>query len=126
MSAGTRDREMAGLLTCALMFTLMAANSMSEAQQYQSLNLILSELKDGKITVFVKANSPTAQRVVYELHTKGSSSATHKGGTHLKANDTSTLSTVGFSAGEEWCVSLSVQEESGRRYTITKGNACPP
>jgi hypothetical protein len=70
------------------------------------------------------ANSNEAQRVSYELRTVGASIATHKGATRLQANQIATLSTIQFSAGDNWCVSLSVEEEMGAIYKITRGNAC--
>lgn len=124
MLAGTRDREMPRPLTCVPMLILMAANSMAEAQQHQSLNLTLSENIDGQIIVHVKGNSLVEQRVSYELFTKGFSSTTHKGTSRLQPDDMSTLSSVRFSPGEKWCVSLKVEEENGYQYSIYRGNAC--
>lgn len=97
---------------------------MAQTQFHQSLKLELSEIENGKIIVALKANALTAQRVSYELRTKGASSTTHKGVTRLKANDTSTLSNISFSSGEQWCVSLKVEEEGGAQYTINRGNNC--
>lgn len=98
---------------------------MPDAHMHQSLQLDVADLGNGKINVSLTANSPLSQRVSYELQTTGSSSATHKGSTQLQANHSATLSNVSFSGGSNWCVSLTVQEERGAEYTITKGSACP-
>ncbi len=97
---------------------------MSEAEPHQSLQLDLSEPATGKIAVSLIANSHEAQRVSYELRTTGASVSTHRGTTRLQAKQIATLSTVQFSAGQNWCVSLSVEEELGAIYTITRGNTC--
>lgn len=97
---------------------------MSDAEPHQSLQLVLSEPTTGKIAVSLIANSNEAQRVSYELRTTGASVSRHKGTTQLQAKQTATLSTVQFSAGQNWCVSLSVEEELGAIYTITRGNDC--
>ncbi|MBK9003154.1 MAG: hypothetical protein IPM67_07045 [Sphingomonadales bacterium] len=97
---------------------------MAEAEPHQSLQLDLSESADGSIAVMLIANSIRSQNVSYELRTIGASVSTHKGSTRLQANHESTLSTIRFRAGSNWCVSLSVKEELGSRYTITRGNAC--
>ena len=97
---------------------------MAHTQFHQSLKLELSEIDNGKIAVALKTNALTAQRVSYELRTNGASLTTHKGVTHLKANDTSTLSYISFSSGEQWCVSVKVEEEDGTQYTINRGNNC--
>lgn len=98
---------------------------MAQPQFHQSLKMELSGIEDRQITITLKANSLTAQRVIYELRTTGASSTIHKGASYLKANETSTLSNISFPSGEEWCVSMHVEEESGAQYTIIRGNACP-
>jgi hypothetical protein len=97
---------------------------MTDGHTHQSLRLEVLDSGAGKITVSLKANSPQSQRVSYELQTTGSSSATHKGSTHLQANHAATLSNMSFSGGSNWCVSLTVEEELGAQYTIKRGNAC--
>jgi hypothetical protein len=103
---------------------LMGAVLMTEADPHQSLQLAVSEPLTGTIAVSLIANSSQAQRVSYVLRTTGASTSTHKGATRLQANHITTLSTVRFSAGSSWCVSLTVEEELGENYTITRGNAC--
>jgi hypothetical protein len=103
---------------------LAGAILMSEAEPHQSLQLDLSEPATGKIAVSLLANSIEAQRVSYELRTTGASVSTHRGTTWLQAKQMATLSTVQFSAGRNWCVSLTVEEELGAIYTITRGNTC--
>lgn len=97
---------------------------MTEAEQHQSLQLELSEPIAGTIAVSLIAKSNETQRVFYELRTTGASTSTHKGSTRLQANHIATLSTIRFSAGLNWCVSLTVEEERGQNYTITRGQAC--
>lgn len=97
---------------------------MTDFNPHQSLQLDLSEPMAGTIAVSLIGNSHETQRVSYELRTTGASVSTHKGATRLQANRIATLSTVKFSAGENWCVSLSVQEEMGAAYTITRGPSC--
>lgn len=98
---------------------------MNAVQPNQSLQIEVSESPAGTVAVSLTANSPQAQRVSYELQTVGSSTATHKGSTHLQANRSAILSTIRFSAGDEWCVSLTVKEELRQPYTITTGSSCP-
>lgn len=97
---------------------------MNDFNPHQSLQLDLSEPMSGMIAVTLIGNSQETQRVSYELRTMGASVSTHKGATRLQANTLATLSTVKFSAGENWCVSLFVQEELGAAYTITRGPSC--
>lgn len=97
---------------------------MADAQPHQSLELDVLDSGTGNITVHLRANSSQAQRVSYELQTRGTSTTAHRGTTLLQPNDPASLSNIRFSVGREWCVSLKVEEELGARYTITKGSAC--
>lgn len=97
---------------------------MTEAEPHRSLQLEFSEPVAGMITVSLIGKSNETQRVSYELRTTGGSTSTHKGTTRLKADHVATLSTIRFSAGRGWCVSLTAQEERGESYTITRGSAC--
>lgn len=110
-------------LVAISLITLPESNLMADAHHH-SLQLEVSDLGGGNIAVLLNANSPQAQRVFYKLQTSGASSTTHKGSTYLQANGLATLSTLRFSAGTEWCISLTVEEEFGARYTVVKGNAC--
>jgi hypothetical protein len=103
---------------------LLGGGLMTEAIANQSLQLDILDPGTGKITVLLKANSPHAQRVSYELLTTGTSNSALKGSTYLKANHSATLSNVSFSGGSNWCVSLIVEEELGAQYTVRKGSAC--
>lgn len=97
---------------------------MTEAEPHQSLELELSEPATGTIAVSLISNANKSQRVSYELRTIGASTSTHKGATRVQANHVETLSTIKFSAQGTWCVSLTVEEELGEKYTVTRGNAC--
>jgi hypothetical protein len=103
---------------------LAGAILMTKVDPHQSLQMDLSEPTMGTIAVSLIANSNETQRVSYELRTTGASVSIHKGATRLQANQIATLSTVQFSAGDNWCVSLSVEEEMGAIYNVTRGNAC--
>ena len=111
-------------LSLNILTFLAGAIVMTNVEPHQSLQLGLSEPTTGTIAVSLIANSNEAQRVSYELRTTGASVSTHKGATRLRANQIATLSTIQFSAGQNWCVSLTVEEELGAIYTITRGNSC--
>lgn len=97
---------------------------MTEVGPHQSLQLELSEPVPGTIAVSLIAKSQETQRVSYELRKTGASRSTHRGATKLQAGQFATLSTIRFASGSEWCVSLTVEEELGEKYTITRGQAC--
>ena len=124
MLAAIREHDMTFLFPPLLLSTLLGGSLMHTEQPHQSLQIEVSEFPAGTIAVSLTANSSQAQRVTYEMQTIGTSTSTHKGSTFLRADDLATLSTVRFSAGNEWCVSLTVEEELGSHYTITKGSAC--
>lgn len=125
MSAVIQAVRMSYALAPFLLSALLGGDLMIDGHVNQALQLDILDSGTGKITVLLKANSPLSQRVSYELQTTGSSNATHKGSTHLQANHAATLSNVSFAGGNNWCVSLTVQEEFGGPYTINKGSACP-
>ena len=97
---------------------------MSNVQSHRSLQLEITESGDGTIAVLLTGNSTQSQRVTYELKTSGASISTHKGTTTLRALEPTMLSNVRFSAGNQWCVSLDVEEDNGEHYTITDGSGC--
>lgn len=97
---------------------------MPAVQPHRSLQLVITEPRDGTIAVLLKGNSHQSQRVTYELKTSGTSTSTHKGMTSLRAMEPTVVSTVRFSVGQEWCVLLNVEEGTGEQYTIRGGSSC--
>lgn len=97
---------------------------MTNTHTSRALKLVVSDTNSGQKSVQVLARSAISQRVSYELKTSGGSTTSHKGATTLGADQPSTLSSVTFSAGSQWCVALNVEEELGEKYSITEGNMC--
>jgi hypothetical protein len=97
---------------------------MAAKNENHAMELEVSKSGSDKISVTLKGNSPVDQRVSYELNTRGSSTSVHRGKTSLNANSPVVLSTISFSAGNDWCVTLNVDEEAGPSYQIVEGDGC--
>ena len=97
---------------------------MTDNQPARSLDIEITETTPEKLTVLLKGHSKTAQRVSYELETRGLSTAIHKGSTTLVANSPALLSTMSFSRSGCWSVTLNVTEEVAGTYSIVRGNEC--
>lgn len=124
MSAAARaiDMDIGAISVFALLLlkdAIMPVNDPTRA-----LKLEISQNARGEISVALKAQSLHNQRVSYQLKTSGASTTVHKGETHLRADEAAIISNIRFSANDEWCVSLDVQEERGPSYTIRDGNRC--
>lgn len=115
---------MSFLLILLLAHFTLEDTDMTETQASRALKLVISDTGSGQKSVQVLARSAKSQRVSYELKTSGNSTTTHKGATILRADQPSTLSSVAFSIGAEWCVTLEVQEELGGQYRVEEGNKC--
>lgn len=76
---------------------------------------------DGIIEVQLIGHAPRAQAVSYALEVTGQSTSRHRGSTTLAADTRAVLSTMRTTAGAEWCVRLTAEEEGRAPYEITRG-----
>lgn len=76
---------------------------------------------DGLVEVQLIGLSPRAQAVSYSLEIKGQSTSRHRGSTTLTAGTRAVLSTMKTRAGDDWCVTLTAEEEGRAPYEITRG-----
>lgn len=76
---------------------------------------------DGMLEIELVGLSPRAQGVSYALEVTGNSTSRHRGSTKLAAGTRAVLSTMRTTAGENWCVKLTAEEEGRAPYEITQG-----
>jgi hypothetical protein len=76
------------------------------------------------IEVQLVGHAPEARQVSYLLEVSGKSNSRHRGKTTLAANSRAVLSTVKISAGPDWCVRLTAEEDGAEPYEIREGH-CP-
>lgn len=76
---------------------------------------------DGMLEIELVGLSPQAQEVRYALEVTGNSISRHRGSTTLGAGTRAVLSTMRTTAGENWCVKLTAEEEGRAPYEITRG-----
>lgn len=123
MGASYRKSEWTGLLIAMLFLTLVApgldAMEIAVKNERQALSLdALSTPKGVELTVIGEAD--TAMTVEYELEVSGASRTHHAGKTKLKPGRRQLLSTVRFQAGGPWRAELTVVQENGVRYSLTR------
>lgn len=87
----------------------------------RAIELDVSRVGD-KIEVTLTGNSPSDQRVEYEIELSGSSATRHKGSTILRAHDVAVLSTMRMNATPAWCVTARITEQDGRTYQYSEGS----
>lgn len=90
----------------------------------QSLTLDVRSV-DGKLEVQLIGLSPRAQAVSYALEVTGQSTSRHRGATTLTPGTRAVLSTMRTRAGENWCVTLTAEEEGRDPYEIKRGTCVP-
>ncbi len=88
-----------------------------------ALALDIQRLGDA-IEVQLIGQSPQARQVSYTLDVSGKSTSRHHGKTTIPGNSRTVLSTIRVTAGEDWCVRLTAEEDGGEPYEIKEGN-CP-
>lgn len=76
---------------------------------------------DGMLEIELVGLSSRAQSVSYALEVTGGSTSRHRGSTMLVAGTRAVLSTMRTTAGENWCVKLTAEEEGRAPYEITQG-----
>jgi hypothetical protein len=76
------------------------------------------------IEVQLIGHAPQARQVSYLLEVSGTSNSRHRGKTTLAADTRAVLSTIRVSAGPEWCVRLTAEEDGAEPYEIREGH-CP-
>ena len=90
----------------------------------RALSLAIAEVGD-VIEVQLIGLSPRQQAVSYTLEVTGRSSSRHKGRTTLAADTRAVLSTMRISAGGDWCVRLTAEDDGGEPYEVTEGSCAP-
>lgn len=76
---------------------------------------------DGMLEIALIGLSPQTQGVSYALEVTGNSTSRHRGSTTLAAGTRAVLSTMRTTAGENWCVKLTAEEDGRAPYEITQG-----
>lgn len=107
----------------ALLLPLASSTVSVMSDHSRALTLDVRQSGD-HIEVQLIGHAPQARQVSYLLEVTGTSTSRHRGKTTLAANSRSVLSTVRVSAGPDWCVRLTAEEDGGQPYEIREGN-CP-
>lgn len=105
----------------ALSFLALAATGMTAAPHSHALSLEVDRHGD-MVEVRLIGRSATAQRVRYDARLSGQSNSRTRGATTLAAGHMVTLSTMRMSVADHWCVTVAVEEDSGRRYDLRQGD----
>lgn len=111
----------ASLPATAIALALLApATETAMTEEPHALTLDVRE-RDGMLEIALIGLSPRAQGVSYALEVTGNSTSRHRGSTTLAAGTRAVLSTMRTTAGDNWCVKLTAEEDGRAPYEITQG-----
>ncbi len=79
---------------------------------------------DTHVKVLLLAQSRHRQEVSYEIELTGDSTTRHKGRTTVDPGGQRVLSTIRMSTSGAWCARVTVQEDDGAPYELSRGSSC--